>query len=106
MNYLAIVSPPTIYQIQWGQPQHQHLPSLNLTMTTKCCNHSITCGFVPVRLPTTVDKVAPNRITLPPSANFFSKKNKPTASSTQPAVRRSNIGTSYVAPTATHVSRP
>ena len=88
------------------RPQHQDLPSFNPTMTTQFCNRAITCGLVPVRLPTTVGKPELKGVMSPHLSTFSNNKNKPTSSSTQPAVRRSNIGTSSVAPTATPGSRP
>ena len=53
------------HHVQGGRPQHQHLPSSNPTMTTQFCDHTITCGLVPVRLPTTVGKAAPKRVMSP-----------------------------------------
>ena len=91
--------------VQGCRPQHQDPPLSNPTATTQFFNRVITFGHVPVCLPPTVGRPAPNRVMLPRSANYSNKKNKPTFLLTQPAVMRSNIGTSSVALTAPPGSR-
>ena len=103
---LCLPSHSETHHVQGVRPQHQDLPSSNLTVTTQFCNRAITYGHVHFRLPPTVGKPAPNRVMLPRSATCSNKKNKSTSSLTQPAVRRSNIGTSSVALTAPPGSRP
>ena len=106
--------PPTLclppkskpHHLRGCRTQHRDLPSSNLTNTTQFFNRDIAFGHVPVRLPTNVGKPAPNRVMLPCSSNCSNKKNKPTSPLTQPAVRRSNIGTSSVSLTAPPRSRP